>query len=125
MSYAPQHAKPKRPWKAVTIAAGALAAIGVTMGLVLSGGSTPPVAATREVPTAGVPSVAPSVQPRGTAKPPVATVVPAPTYTVKQGDTLWTVAASKLGAGTDWTKLASANHLSASSVLTPGEVLKL
>lgn len=118
MSYAPQHAKPKRPWKAVTVGIGVLAAIGVTMGLVLSGGGTPPVA-TREIPAA-----APSVQPRGIAtKPPV--VVPAPTYTVRQGDTLWTVAASKLGAGTDWTKLAFANHLSASSVLSPGEKLKL
>src|SRR5690606_22765023 len=47
------------------------------------------------------------------------------TYTVGSGDTLWSIAASKLGDGTRWREIAALNKLADADVITPGQKLKL
>lgn len=47
------------------------------------------------------------------------------TYTVGRGDTLWSIAASKLGDGARWREIAKLNHLANADRLTPGQKLKL
>ncbi|MFJ8804186.1 N-acetylmuramoyl-L-alanine amidase [Streptomyces sp. NPDC102487] len=54
-----------------------------------------------------------------------ARLAPAVTYTVHDGDTLWSIAASKLGDGNRWREIASLNHLPDADSITPGQVLKL
>ncbi|MEU4171030.1 LysM domain-containing protein [Streptomyces sp. NPDC026665] len=50
---------------------------------------------------------------------------PTTTYTVRAGDSLWSIATSKLGGGARWTEIAALNHLRDGAVITPGQVLKL
>ena len=47
------------------------------------------------------------------------------TYTVRRGDTLWMIAASKLGDGNRWQEIAKLNALKWPDDLTPGQILKL
>ncbi|MGA6159584.1 N-acetylmuramoyl-L-alanine amidase [Stenotrophomonas sp. NPDC087984] len=47
------------------------------------------------------------------------------TYTVGRGDTLWSIAASKLGDGNRWSEIAKLNGLKDADRLTPGQKLKL
>ena len=47
------------------------------------------------------------------------------TYTVGRGDTLWSIAASKLGDGNRWQEIAKLNALKWPDDLTPGQILKL
>ncbi|MET8824800.1 LysM peptidoglycan-binding domain-containing protein [Streptomyces sp. NPDC004610] len=47
------------------------------------------------------------------------------TYAVRKGDTLWSIAAAKLGKGTRWTEIAKLNKLSDADEITPGQKLKL
>ncbi|MBP8532347.1 N-acetylmuramoyl-L-alanine amidase [Streptomyces sp. MK37H] len=47
------------------------------------------------------------------------------TYTVGKGDTLWSIAASKLGDGNRWREIAKLNKLADADKLTPGQKLKL
>ncbi|KOG73558.1 peptidoglycan-binding protein [Streptomyces antibioticus] len=47
------------------------------------------------------------------------------TYTVARGDTLWSIAASKLGDGNRWREIASLNHLKDADAITPGQKLTL
>lgn len=51
--------------------------------------------------------------------------IPVRTYTVARGDCLWRIAHKELGNGSEWTTLASVNHLSYPYVLQPGQVLAL
>ncbi|MEV8354614.1 N-acetylmuramoyl-L-alanine amidase [Streptomyces niveus] len=53
-------------------------------------------------------------------KPPAAA-----TYTVRDGDTLWSIATEKLGAGKRYTEIAKLNGLKDADALTPGQKLKL
>ena len=46
------------------------------------------------------------------------------TYTVKSGDSLWAIAAAKLGSGARYTEIKSLNNLK-SDIIHPGQVLKL
>ncbi len=46
------------------------------------------------------------------------------TYTVKKGDSLWSIAAATLGSGTRWPDIQKANNLSG-TVIHPGQVLKI
>ncbi|MGW6309124.1 N-acetylmuramoyl-L-alanine amidase [Streptomyces niveus] len=48
----------------------------------------------------------------------------APPYTVKRGDTLWSIAADKLGDGGRWGEISRLNQL-VTSALTPGQELKI
>lgn len=57
---------------------------------------------------------------RLTAKPPAAA-----TYTVRDGDTLWSIATAKLGAGKRYTEIAKLNGLKDADKLTVGQKLKL
>ena len=50
---------------------------------------------------------------------------PTVNYTVRAGDTLWSIAATKLGDGARWPSIASLNHLKDADDITPGQVLKL
>nr|WP_119589711.1 N-acetylmuramoyl-L-alanine amidase [Streptomyces scabiei] len=47
------------------------------------------------------------------------------TYTVRAGDTLWSIAASKLGDGNRWREIATLNALKTPDAITPGQTLKL
>ncbi|MCI3272155.1 N-acetylmuramoyl-L-alanine amidase [Streptomyces cylindrosporus] len=47
------------------------------------------------------------------------------TYTVAKGDTLWSIAASKLGDGNRWKDIADLNGLKDADEITPGQKLKL
>nr|WP_323183173.1 LysM peptidoglycan-binding domain-containing protein [Streptomyces phaeochromogenes] len=49
---------------------------------------------------------------------------PTSTYTVRTGDTLWSIAATKLHDGNRWRELAQLNGLKSESI-TPGQELKL
>ncbi|MGV9755444.1 LysM peptidoglycan-binding domain-containing protein [Streptomyces tricolor] len=50
---------------------------------------------------------------------------PTATYTVRQGDTLWSIAAARLGDGNRWREIASLNHLKDADAITPGQTIKL
>ena len=52
-------------------------------------------------------------------------LTPTTTYTVAKGDTLWSIAASKLGDGNRWREIASANSLKDADAITPGQKLTL
>lgn len=56
---------------------------------------------------------------------PVKTATVAKTYTVKAGDSWWSIAASQLGDGTRYAELAKLNGKTAASVIHPGDVIKL
>lgn len=56
---------------------------------------------------------------------PVKTVSVAKTYTVKAGDSWWSIAASQLGDGSRYSELARLNGKTAASVIHPGDVIKL
>ncbi|MEU0584595.1 N-acetylmuramoyl-L-alanine amidase [Streptomyces sp. NPDC006132] len=47
------------------------------------------------------------------------------TYTVAPGDTLWSIAASRLGDGARWREIATLNALKRPDDITPGQTLKL
>jgi hypothetical protein len=47
------------------------------------------------------------------------------TYVVAKGDTLWSIAASKLGDGNRWREIAQLNSLKNPDDITPGQTLKL
>ncbi|AKY02191.1 endolysin [Streptomyces phage SF1] len=47
------------------------------------------------------------------------------TYTVRKGDTLWSIAAAKLGAGARNTEIAKLNGLKDPAAITPGQKLKI
>lgn len=46
-------------------------------------------------------------------------------YTVKEKDTMWTIAQSQLGNGADYQKILDANGLKESDTLVPGTVIKI
>lgn len=50
---------------------------------------------------------------------------PVARYTVRNGDTLWSVAKAHCGTGTDDTALAKANHIANANAVSPGEVIIL
>jgi hypothetical protein len=52
-------------------------------------------------------------------------LVPTVTYTVRAGDTLWSIAATKLSDGDRWREIAKLNHLPDADTIAPGQVLKL
>ncbi|MFJ2007420.1 LysM peptidoglycan-binding domain-containing protein [Streptomyces chartreusis] len=52
-------------------------------------------------------------------------LTPTVTYTVRTGDTLWSIAASKLGDGNRWREIASLNKLADADEIAPGQKLKL
>ena len=56
---------------------------------------------------------------------PVKTASAARTYTVKAGDSWWSIATSQLGDGTRYAELAKLNGKTAASVIHPGDVIKL
>ncbi|MFH9731925.1 N-acetylmuramoyl-L-alanine amidase [Streptomyces sp. NPDC017260] len=47
------------------------------------------------------------------------------TYTVAKDDTLWSIAADKLGNGARYKEIASLNNLKDADKITPGQILKL
>ena len=47
------------------------------------------------------------------------------TYTVKSGDSFWRIAQNELGSGSRYEELAKYNGMTASSVIHPGDVLRL
>lgn len=53
------------------------------------------------------------------------TTAPAPTYTVKAGDTLLSIAAAQLGSAARWTEIAQLNTIADPYTLTPGQVIRL
>lgn len=52
-------------------------------------------------------------------------LAPAATYTVRKGDTLWSIAASKLGDGNRWREIATLNKLADADAIVPGQTLNL
>lgn len=46
-------------------------------------------------------------------------------YTVKEKDTMWTIAQSQLGNGAEYQKILDANGLKESDTLVPGTVIKI
>ena len=50
---------------------------------------------------------------------------PNKTYTVKKGDTLWTIAQKELGSGNKYQNIAKLNNISNPNKIQPGQVLKL
>ena len=51
--------------------------------------------------------------------------VPADTYTVKAGDSLWSIAVSQLGDGNRWSEIQALNAIKNPNVITVGQVLKI
>lgn len=47
------------------------------------------------------------------------------TYTVRKGDTLWSIAEDELGSGARWTEIAALNPGTGPGNLTPGTVIKI
>lgn len=47
------------------------------------------------------------------------------TYTVQAGDTLWSIAATRLGDGNRWREIAQLNSLPDPDAISPGQTLKL
>lgn len=56
---------------------------------------------------------------------PVKTASAAKTYTVKAGDSWWSIAASQLGDGSRYNELAAYNGKTAAGVIHPGDMIKL
>ena len=56
---------------------------------------------------------------------PVKTASAARTYTVKAGDSWWSIAASQIGDGSRYSELAKLNGKTAVGVIHPGDVIKL
>ena len=56
---------------------------------------------------------------------PVGTATPSKTYTVKAGDSWWSIADKQLGDGSRYNELARLNGKTAASVIHPGDVIKL
>jgi hypothetical protein len=52
-------------------------------------------------------------------------LAPTITYTVRVGDTLWSIAASKLDDGNRWRDIAALNSLADPDEIVPGQILKL
>lgn len=50
---------------------------------------------------------------------------PAKTYTVRKGDTLWTIAQKQLGNGDKWKDLKNINNINDQQTLTEGMVIRL
>ena len=46
-------------------------------------------------------------------------------YTVKEGDTMWTIAQSQMGNGADYQKILDANGLKENDYLKPGTKIKI
>jgi len=46
-------------------------------------------------------------------------------YTIKNGDSLWSIASKNLGGGANWKKIAELNNLTGSEVLKVGSEIKL
>ncbi|MFJ5059014.1 LysM peptidoglycan-binding domain-containing protein [Streptomyces nigra] len=46
-------------------------------------------------------------------------------YRVRAGDTLWSIAATKLGDGARWREIATLNKLPDADAITPGQELVL
>jgi LysM repeat protein len=51
--------------------------------------------------------------------------VPADTYKVKSGDSLWSIAVSQLGDGNRWSEIQALNAIKNPNVITVGQVLKI
>ena len=72
----------------------------------------------------------PDVAPKGLATPAIsaASVSEKPkdtSYTVVQGDNLWTIAEREYGNGYKWTDIATANKLENPGIIHPGNVLMM
>jgi hypothetical protein len=52
-------------------------------------------------------------------------LTPHTAYTVRAGDTLWSIAVSKLGDGNRWRQIADLNSLKNPDDITPGQTLKI
>ncbi len=50
---------------------------------------------------------------------------PMTAYRVEPGDTLYSIAARELGAGTRWTEIAQLNSLASNAGIRPGQILRL
>lgn len=72
-------------------------------------------------PPASTPAYHPRVPPP--VKVPAAVTATTASYTVRHGDTLWTIAQSRCHDARDWKALQSANHLG--NVLPAGKVISL
>ena len=46
-------------------------------------------------------------------------------YTIKEGDTMWTIAQSQMGNGADYQKILDANGMKESDPLKPGNKIKI
>ena len=66
-------------------------------------------------------SDAPKEEPKAETGDAMATML----YTIKQGDSLWSIASKNLGGGAKWKQIAELNGLTGSSVLKVGSEIKL
>lgn len=97
----------------ITMTISALAVMGTGVGFALA--QSPPAVAR----IAGDPVIAPepAVTPAPSQSPPASS----PVYVARNGDTLWSVAASQCHDGRKWNVLASANHIRYPYPVTPGQ----
>lgn len=96
----------------VTMTISALAVMGTGVGFALA--QSPPAV----IRIAGDPVIAP--EPAAVPAPPQASPAPK-TYTVRGGDSVWSIAASQCHDGRKWNVLASANHIRYPYPVTPGQ----
>lgn len=71
----------------------------------------------------GLGPVTGGVQPPPSTTPPAS--APARSYTVKSGDTLWSISIKYYGTGSKWTKIADANGIKDPKSLKVGKVLRI
>ena len=132
-AYAPRHAPPPRltPILLASLDAvvAAIAILAVVLALLALGRAAPASALRSPQTAASTPaSVHASPAPAAAQAPAPPHAAPAVTYTVRAGDTLWSISLAHYGTGGDWPRLYIVNRVvigSSPDHIEPGETLAI
>ena len=132
-AYAPRHAPPPRltPILLASLDAvvAAIAILAVVLALLALSHTTPVAAARAPQSTVSTPAaIHPSPGPAATQAPAPPRAAPVQRYTVRAGDSLWSVSLARYGTGSDWPRLYIVNRVvigSSPDHIEPGETLAI